>query len=168
VLVTLVAIGIFVGRIVLRAVRVDWSAADSARYMAAATVFIPVALGIFLVVVGLVIANPDEPLPFNILTANDHATFVGVITNLLFALAVALSASQRGLGAWSDQLVFWAMNAGLLVFLAGLIAEATVLKQIGAPVMGSAILLGLVVLAARLRGAELGAGTAIQAEPSQS
>jgi hypothetical protein len=165
-LVTLVAIGIFVARIVIRVVRVNWTAADQARYLATAALFVLAALGIFLVVVGLVIANPDEPLPAHILIASDHATFVGVITNLLFALMLAVTVSRRRLAAWSDQFVYWGMNAGLLVFVIGLIAQATLLVRIGAPVMGAAILLGLAVMAARLRGADLEAGTVGEPAPA--
>jgi hypothetical protein len=165
-LVTLVAIGIFVARIVIRTVRVNWTAADQARYLATAAVFVLVALGIFLVVVGLVIANPDEPLPGHIITASDHATFVGVITNLLFALMLAVTVSRRRLAAWSDQFVYWGLNAGLLVFIIGLIAQATLLVRIGAPVMGAAILVGLAVMAARLRGADLEAGTVGEPAPA--
>jgi len=65
-----------------------------------------------------------------------------------FTFALAARGSVRWASA--DQVVFWAMNGGLVVFVIGLIANSAELKRIGAPVMGLAILIGLAVAAARL------------------
>ena len=43
----------------------------------------------------------------------------------------------------------------LLVFIAGLVLEVTVVKRIGAPLMGVSILLGLATIAMRLRASDL-------------
>ena len=55
---------------------------------------------------------------------------------------------------WADQLVFWGMNLGLIGSVIGLIADAPEIKRISTPVMGLAILLGLLTAAMRLRGIE--------------
>ena len=47
------------------------------------------------------------------------------------------------------------MNAGLLIFLIGLIAESSVVKEIGSPIMGISILVGIGILARRLLGSNL-------------
>ncbi len=87
--------------------------------------------------------------------ASDHAAFIGVITNLIFGLALRLAADRSDRWPWADQVVFWAMNGGLVVFLLGLIAVSPELKRIGAPIMGIAILLGLATIAIRLWSSDL-------------
>jgi hypothetical protein len=44
-----------------------------------------------------------------------------------------------------------AVNGGLITFAVGLIAEVTVLKQIGTPIMGGGILFAILVFTLRLR-----------------
>jgi hypothetical protein len=73
-----------------------------------------------------------------------------VITNLMFGLLLVLTFDQAGRWRWTDQLVFWGVNLGLLIFLAGLIGDVVILKRIGAPLMGVALLLGLATMASRL------------------
>ncbi len=63
---------------------------------------------------------------------------------------VRFASARRQRWAAAEQVVFWAMNGGLAVFVVGLVANSVELKRIGAPIMGLAILLGLAVLAARL------------------
>jgi hypothetical protein len=155
-LVELIAVALFVGRVVRWAVRVDWRAASPERYLSTSAVFVVIATAIFLYVVFLFISTGDPAkIPAGVLVASDHAAFVGVITNLIFGLALRLAADRRARWAWADQVVYWAMNGGLVVFLLGLIAVSPELKRIGAPIMGTAILLGLVVIAGRLWTSDL-------------
>ena len=72
------------------------------------------------------------------------------MTSSLFGLVDAAARHQRW--ARADDAVPWAMNAGLVVFALGLLADVTVLKRIGAPVMGTAILVGIATMATRLVG----------------
>ena len=48
-------------------------------------------------------------------------------------------------------MVFWAINLGVIGFVIGLLADAAEIKRIATPVMGAGILLGLLVVAMRLR-----------------
>jgi hypothetical protein len=96
-------------------------------------------------------------IPAGVLIASDHTAFIGVVTNLIFGLALRLGFDRRARWAWADQTVYWAMNGGLVVFLLGLIAVSPELKRIGAPIMGTAILLGLAVIAGRLWSSDLSA-----------
>jgi hypothetical protein len=116
-----------------------------------ASVWIVIALVLFMVVVAQFIAAAGDQSKVNlgVLTASDHAAFIGVITNLMFGL-VSGFAARRPLWPTAEQLVFWAMNGGLAVFVVGLVLNTAEIKRVGAPVMGVAILLGLAVLAARL------------------
>jgi len=47
--------------------------------------------------------------------------------------------------------VLWGVNVGLVVFLAGLVADIPILVRIGAPVMGLALLAGVAVFSGRRR-----------------
>jgi hypothetical protein len=119
--------------------------------------FVIVAMAAYIYLVIAFVSNPtqdfDTFLP--ILTASDHATFIGVITNLVFALVLTLTADRRNDVPWADQVFYVLMNGGLVVFLAGLVTQTQILKQIGAPAMGVGLLIGLAVLAMRLRASDL-------------
>jgi hypothetical protein len=79
-----------------------------------------------------------------VLVASDHSVYIGVVTNTTFALFTTLVAAGAG-SALARQAVFWGMNLGLAVFVAGLLTDTAILKQTGAPVMGVSLLLGLAV-----------------------
>ena len=60
----------------------------------------------------------------------------------MFAILTTLLGVRAG-SAPARQVVFWGMNAGLAVFVVGLIGGTVILKEIGAPTMGVCLLLGL-------------------------
>lgn len=148
----IIGVGVFAVRIWPTALRTDWSRAGPVRAAAIASIWIVVALILYMVVIGQFIAAEGDIAKVNvgILTATDHSVFIGTITNLMLGFTWALAA--RGVVRWAsaDQVVFWAMNGGLVIFVIGLILDSAELKRIGAPVMGLAILIGLAVAAARL------------------
>jgi hypothetical protein len=154
----LVAVVLFVVRILPTAIRSAWLAAGPERLVGIAALWVLVAMLLFMYLVATFIAVPDpEALPLGVLIASDHAVFIGVVTNLLFALMAMFAPGVRDRWPSADHLVFWGVNLGLAVFIVGLIAESTEVKRIGSPVMGLAIFLGLAVVGARLwaaRGAE--------------
>jgi hypothetical protein len=158
-LVELIAVVIFAVRILPTALRVDWAVASPARHLAASALFVPIATVIFLIVIYRFISDPtitSDPTPvLGILTASDHAAFIGVITNLMLGLLFVLTASRRERWASADQLVFWGVNLGLLVFIVGLVGGVAQIKEIGAPVMGLSLLLGLATIASRLWSGEV-------------
>ena len=110
---------------------------------------------VFLGLIVYLIANYIEDfdlVPVRLLLALDHATFIGILTNGILGLLLVATATRRAIWAWADQLVFWGVNLGLVGFVIGLIADTPVMKRISTPVMGLAILLGLLTAATRLRG----------------
>lgn len=157
-LVNIVAVVIFAVRVVPAALRTDWMS-GAGRHLAAASVFVPIAMAIFLYVVYKFISDPaiaaDPTAIGGVLVASDHSAFIGVITNLVFGLLLALTGDRADRWPWATQVGFWGTNLGLAVFLVGLVAESSPLKMIGAPVMGVSLLVGLAVLAMRLRDSEL-------------
>ena len=157
-LVELVAVGFFARRVLPHALRADWRSGAPGRHIAMAAVFVIIATAIFLYVVFLFISTGDpNKIPTGVLVASDHAAFIGVMTNLIFGLALGLAADRGDRWPWAGQVVFWTVNVGLVVFLLGLIAESPELKRIGSPVMGIGILIGLATIALRLWSSDLSA-----------
>ena len=158
-LMQLVAVAIFAVRVLPTAVRVDWARPSGARNFAMASVFVVVATVIYLYVIFRVISDPSldvtSPSITGVLIASDHSTFIGVITNLMFGLLLVLTLEQASRWPWADQLVFWGVNVGLAIFIVGLVLDAAILKRIGTPIMGLALLLGLATFASRLWASDL-------------
>jgi hypothetical protein len=155
-LLNLVAVVLFIARVIPAAIRAPWLRGGPAAFAGASAVWVVVALAIFMyLVVQFVTSNGDtSKISTNILIASDHATFIGVMTNLSFALIAFLAAGRAGSPAgWAgavERLVFWFINLGLAVFVVGLVANSAEVKRIGAPVMGVAILVGVALFAWRL------------------
>jgi hypothetical protein len=148
----LIAVVLFVARVLPTALR-GLSGDAEGGYLALASLWIVVALGLFMYLVTQFVANPD-PAAINtgLLTGSDHAVYIGVITNSAFAIISTLL-SARAASAALPAVVRWGMNAGLAVFVVGLVADVQVLKQIGAPTMGVCLLLGIAVYGAALLAA---------------
>ena len=154
-LLEIIGVGLFAARVLPGALRTDWTA-GAGRHFAAASVFVVVAVGIFVYVIARVVSDPtldiSVPPMSGVLIASDHSAFIGVITNLVFGSLFTLTAREGRRDGIGEQVAFWGMNIGLAVFLAGLVLNTAILKQIGAPVMGVSLLVGLAVLAPRLWG----------------
>jgi hypothetical protein len=160
----LVSVVLFGVRVLPKALRVAWGAASGERHLGAASLWIVVALVLFMAVVAQFIANPTAEGALNeaFLVAGDHSVYIGVITNITFAAILGLigAAAARGV---AGTVVFWGMNLGLLLFVVGLAAEIEPLKMVGAPVMGVCLLIGMALFALGLLGER---GATAPAEPA--
>ncbi|TMG37662.1 MAG: hypothetical protein E6H94_07060 [Chloroflexi bacterium] len=134
--VAIVMVALRVGR---RAFGIGWGAPTGARHEAIAVGWLVVALVLFI--------------------ALDHTMFIGVMTNVLFGTVLALGAPRTW--PWADHVIFWGLNAGAASFVVVLL---TVGSSAGAgpfghpvaftaPIMGLAVLLGIVTFSIRLAGA---------------
>ncbi|MFQ5943829.1 MAG: hypothetical protein ACE5JF_09770 [Anaerolineales bacterium] len=136
---------------------VAWRAAGSQRLFALSALFLAANVGLmtYLVVSFLSGAYGDPPdfmrIPIWLIFAMDHAMFIGVMTNGLFGLIYEASGERRHFWPWADQLLFWGMNIGLVGFVAGLIRQEALLKQIFTPIMGTSILLAMLTYTIRLQ-----------------
>ena len=150
-----IGVAIVLVRLRRRIAGAGWSSAGPQRHGAASILWLIPAVGLIVYLIANYIDDFDQ-VPVRLLLALDHATFVGILTNAILGLLLVATATRRTIWAWADQLVFWGVNLGLVGFVIGLIADAPVLKRISTPVMGTAILLGLLTAATRLRrvGAE--------------
>ena len=138
-----------------------WSSPGPARFGAISILWLVPAVALIVYLIATYIDDFDA-VPLRLLLALDHATFVGILTNAILGLLLVATMAKRSIWSWADQLVFWGVNAGLVGFVIGLIADAPVLKRISTPVMGAAILLGLATAAMRFTslGKEASATTA--------
>jgi hypothetical protein len=130
-----------------------WSDAGPSRFGAISILWLIPAVGLIVYLIATYIEDFDQ-VPTRLLLALDHSTFVGILTNAILGLLLVATAGRRAIMAWADQLVFWGVNLGLIGFVIGLIADAPPIKRVSTPVMGTAILLGLLTAAMRLRQAE--------------
>jgi hypothetical protein len=147
----LIAVVLFVVRIWPRALRVDWITAQPIRHFAIASLWVVFALALFMYLVFSVITAPDpndtSALPVNVLIASDHSAYIGIVTNVMLGLLTTLVLRAEMRRSWIGQVIFWGVNLGLAVFVAGLILDSAEIKRIGAPVMGVVLLFSLAVLA---------------------
>ena len=142
-LLEVVAIVIYLVRMWPRIKPSAWTGGSGEDFARMSIVFLAVGIVLLINVVRLFVSGELDPEagtgPIGVLLAFDHAMFIGVMTNALFAVV----ASTWGPG--DNRISLWAVNGGLALFLVGLFADITILKQIGAPVMGLALLHGIAV-----------------------
>jgi hypothetical protein len=82
------------------------------------------------------------------LLALDHAQFIASMTSAVFAMLVAATAGRTDRRL--QDLTFALVLGGVTIFVIGLLADTTAIKQVGAPVMGIGLLIGLAMFAAAL------------------
>jgi hypothetical protein len=113
-------------------------------YAKLSVVYLAVGIALLVYVVQLFVSGELNPEtgegPIGVLIAFDHAMFLGVMTNALFAvLAIGLAYDT------AQRLIVWGVNVGLAGFLIGLFIDEPVLKRIFTPIMGLALILAVVV-----------------------
>jgi len=158
VLCELVAVCIFVARLWRPVRAIAWRGPGPEPHIGLAAVFVVIDVGILIyLLVAIITGIYGEPgnedlsaLPIWLTFALDHAIFIGVMTNLIFGLVRLLADPADHRWPWADRIILWGTNVGLVGFVAGLALESAGIKRIFSPIMGAAILLGLVVLGMRL------------------
>jgi hypothetical protein len=120
-----------------------WVAGGGTNFGRMAVLGLVVGIGLLVYVVQLFTSGQLDPEtgtgPVGVLTAFDHAMFIGVMTNALFAAITARSTLTAG----ATRLVLWAVNTGVVLFLIGLVSDTVVLKRIGTPILGVALLFAI-------------------------
>ena len=151
----LVSVVLFAARIWPRSLRIDWVAGGPIRHFAASSIWVVFALALFMYIVyqfiasGATSSDPNAAPPFaiGILLASDHSAYIGILTNVMLGLLTMMLLAGSSRPSWLGQVIFWGVNLGLAVFVAGLIVEVAEIKRIGAPVMGTTLLVALAILA---------------------
>lgn len=125
-----------------------WRGGGAENFARIGTIFLGVGVILLVYVVQLLVSGQLDPAagtgPMGALLAFDHAMFIGVMTNALFALIARTS----GIGA--NPVTIWGVNIALAIFLVGLVADVGVLIQIGAPLMGLLLLHAVAIFTMRL------------------
>lgn len=147
-----VGIGIMLARNRRRIAGAGWPSASPRLHASASMLFTVPALGLLAYLIGRY-AKDIEAAPRGLLLALDHATFIGILTNAILGVVLVATNARRDLWRWADPVVFWGMNAGIAIFMVGLIADVATIKRIGTPVMGASILLAIATAATRIRAA---------------
>ena len=109
------------------------------RHGPVAFVFLIVNIALLVYLVVNYFSQELEP-PLNQLLALDHSIFIGVMTNVIFAVIMLF---RRPVAPIIDHVVFFGVNLGLIGFLAGLLLESAPLKHASTPILGLAILAGV-------------------------
>lgn len=144
-----VGIVIFIRRLRVPMRAISWARGGWKRGSVATAVFLVLDIALLVYIIVRYKGEVDEAPP-HLLLSLDHMMFIGVMTNSLFGLVDGAAKYKR----WQriDNVVFWAMNSGLAIFAFGLLIDVTALKRTGAPIMGTAILIGIATMSARLIG----------------
>lgn len=138
-----VVIVVYVVRMWSRIKPATWGESGAGDFARISVIFLAVGVALLVYVVQLFVSGELDPEtgegPVGVLLAFDHSMFVGVMTNAIFAVIAATTVVRE------NRLVMWAVNGGLVLFLIGLVTDTAIFKQIGAPVMGLALLYGIYV-----------------------
>jgi predicted membrane protein len=150
--ITVIIVVIRLGREVLRA---PWAAGGPKRYFAASIIFAILNVAFLsTLVINFVSGKYGEDfslIPLWLIFAMDHAMFIGVLTNGLFALVHIATQERSSRFSWADQVIFWAVNVGMVGFVVGLAMDSAAIKQLFSPLMGGGILLAIIVFTVRMQ-----------------
>jgi hypothetical protein len=127
--------------------RLDWRAASPGRHAVTGLAGVVFAIGLAQYFVIRYEADFDR-VPFHHLLALDHAQFIAAMTNAMFAMLMAATVGQRG--GRADQVIYLAVNVGIIGFVIGLLADADPMKHAFTPILGLGLILALVTYAMRL------------------
>jgi len=151
---------IVVVRLGSHVVRAPWGQASGIRHAAIAIPFLILALVLTIVLTQQFISAGNDPSKGpgpGLFTALSHTYFVGLLTNVLFAVILS-AVSARRIWPWADHVIFWGLNVGAASFIAVLL---TVGSSAGAgpfahpvaftaPIMGLSVLLAIATFSMRL------------------
>jgi hypothetical protein len=113
------------------------------------TLWLIIYMGLFLYVISIIGGGGDfEDIPTWYPAVFAHAGFVGMMTNLIFAVVASRGQERTNIVSWGESAAFWTINGGIIIFLALKIASDI---RLGAIVMGIGVLLGVYTMFQRIR-----------------
>ena len=152
ILLQIIGFGIFIKRMWPAFRKVDFMEASPGRHAIMASVALLFVIGLAQYLV-IKYEGDFDLAPDRMLLALDHSQFIGLMTNSIFAMLMSATVGRKG--SRVDQVIFLAVNVGLIGFVAGLVADVTILKRLFTPIMGLGLFLGLAVYALRLLEVEV-------------
>lgn len=150
----LLGVAIYVWRFAPIVLRARWLAATPERHFAVMVPFLVADLILLIALIYGVVSGTYADftlIPVWLVFAFDHAMFIGVMSNGLFGLVQQATLERRTLAPWTDHVLFWGMNFGMVGFVLSLLANQRDLERFFTPIMGGSILLAIAVYSLRLQ-----------------
>ena len=147
ILLQIIGLGIFIKRMWPEFRKVDLKEASPGRHAIAAIIALVYVIGLAQYFI-IKYEGDFNLVPVNQLLSLDHTQFIGLMTNSIFAMLLAATVGQRGRRV--DQVIFLAVNIGIVGFAAGLLFDVTTMKRIFTPILGLGLLLAITTYALRL------------------
>lgn len=145
---------ILVVRMITKVIGAPWMSPGGERHVAIATLAIVLDVALLFYAVITFFSQGLEP-PRALFIGIAHTEFVGALSNGIFAtLLLATAARRDDSWPWADDVIFWGMNVGWIGFAAVELIGATGLVALFTPIMGLALLLGVLTFWMRLRAPE--------------
>jgi hypothetical protein len=124
-----------------------WTGAGTAIYNKIAIVFLVVYLVLGTAIIVQVISGAMDfdaltDSQFGLALTFDHIMFIGVMTNVIFGVLAAGARGNRL--SLADRFVLWGVNIGIVGFGVGLITVTAAVKRTFTPLLGAALLFGIV------------------------
>jgi hypothetical protein len=139
----LLGIGIFLWRMRSPLLgSLDFARPWQTRFAAVSPIYLMVVIALFIFLIADYEGDADL-IPTHKILAVDHLTFIGAMTNAIFAILLAITSARIARWPIVPALIFVTMNVGLILFMVGLYTEETTLKRIGTPVLGGALLVSV-------------------------
>ncbi|HLZ21806.1 MAG TPA: hypothetical protein VKQ30_06770 [Ktedonobacterales bacterium] len=154
VLFEIVGVVIYIVRFAPRVLRARWLEPTSERYFAISSIFVVVNVALIVYLIGAIVTKVYTDfllIPRWLVFGQDHAMFIGVMTNALFGLIYEVTRERRDYWRWADHILFWGMNFGMIGFVLSLLANVPFFERVFTPIMGGSILLGLLTYTLRMR-----------------
>jgi hypothetical protein len=112
------------------------------RFAAASPPYLFIVIALFIFLIADYEGDADL-IPTHKILAVDHLTFIGAMTNAIFALLLSICAARVQRLPLFPGILLVAMNVGLVLFMVGLYGDNTTLKRIGTPILGASLLSGI-------------------------
>lgn len=147
-------VAIFTWRLAPELRRIRWLRASPERHFGLIVPFLVADLALLIALIYGVVSGTYADftlIPVWLVFAFDHAMFIGVMSNGLFGLVQQATLERRTLAPWTDHVLFWGMNFGMVGFVLSLLANQRDLERFFTPIMGGSILLAIAVYSLRLQ-----------------
>lgn len=149
-LMLLIGMIIFLVRYAWRALANFSLGAGTRSWVFFGTLFLIIYMGLFLYLISLFMSGGGfENAPW-LGAVFVHSGFVGMMTNLIFAVVASRAQEGRHVLPWGERAAFLLINLGILTFFA---LKITSDIRLGAAVMGTGVLLGVFTMFRRLQAA---------------
>ena len=145
--VSVVAVALIPIRMRSRIRSTSWSHPSESRYASSGIIWLVAAFAVF----GYMSAAFPEGFPHYLTVVFFHALFVGGLTNILLGVVRRASGELKP-GRALGETVYWGLNSGVLIFIAGFLFDVSIFVRLGTSILGVGLLVAVAVYVIRLGG----------------